>query len=315
MIWIEVLSRSYIVLARHRCAGPEIRIGRGYDNDVVVDDPYVDARHVRIVRDAANVLVAEDVGSVNGLYTDRSPRRVERLVVDGNGLIGIGRSYLRIREAGHDVAPARMARAQALSVPVLVALGAATLGAEALSLWLSGTSEPKPSDYLGPLLILCGVVLAWTGGWAILARVFTGHASFERTLSIALGAALLLVLGAEVAGIAAFALSWSALATYSYAGAWALLAVICFLQLREISGAQLWLKGGALAGLAVVAVAVQTLMQFEMQSDSSQRLSTEQSDERRHTLPVFRLVPLQSEAAFFAGAAQLKTKLDKDRTK
>jgi hypothetical protein len=312
MIWVEVLSRSYFVLARHRCAGPEIRVGRGYDNDVVVDDPYVDARHVRIVREA-NVLVAEDLGSVNGLYTDRSPRRVERLVVEANGLIGIGRTYLRIREANHDVAPARVARPQALNVPVLAALGAATLGAEALSLWLSESSEPKPSDYLGPLLALCGVVLAWTGGWAILARVFSGHASFERNLLIALGGALLFVLGAEAAGIAAFALSWSALATYAYAGAWALLAIICFLQLREISAARLWLKGCALAALAVLAIAVQTLMQFEMQADASQRFSFEQSDERRHVPPAFRLAPLQSDAAFFAGAAQLKTRLDKDR--
>lgn len=315
MIWVEVLSRSHIVLARHRCAGPEVRIGRGYDNDVVVDDPYVDARHVRIVRDEANALVAEDLGSVNGLYTDRSTGRVERLVVDSNGLIGIGRTYLRIREAGDEVAPARVAQAQALSVPVLVALGAATLGAEALSLWLGETGEPKPSDYLGPLLALCGVVLAWTGGWAILARVFTGHAGLERTLTIGLWAALLFVLGAETAGIAAFALSWSALATYSYAGAWVLLAVVSFLQLREISPSRPWRKGGALAALAVFAVAIQTLVQFEMQSDSAQRFSTEQSDERRHTLPAFRLVPLQNEASFFAGAAQLKARLDEDRTK
>jgi hypothetical protein len=315
MIWIEVLSRSHVVLARHRCTGPEIRIGRGYDNDVVVDDPYVDARHMRIVRGAGNVLVAEDLGSVNGLYTDRSSRRVERLVLDGNGLVGIGRTYLRIREAGHDVAPARVARSHAPSVPVLVALGAATLGAEVLSLWLGETSEPRLSDYLGPLLVLCGVVLAWTGGWAILARVFSGHANVERTLSIALGGALLFVLGPELAGIAAFALSWSALATYSYAGAWALLAALCLLQLREIRASRLRLKGGALAALAVVAVAVQTLMQFEVQSDSSQRFSVEQSDERRHVPPAFRLVPLQSDAAFFAGAAKLKAKLDKDRTK
>jgi hypothetical protein len=56
-------------------------------------------------------------------------------------------------------------------------------------------------------------------------------------------------------------------------------------------------------------------MQFEMQSDSSQRFSVEQSDEGRHVSPAFRLVPLQSEATFFAGAAQLKTSVDKDRTR
>ena len=46
VIWVEVLSRHHDVVARHRCVGPEVHIGRGYDNDVVIDDPYVAARHV-----------------------------------------------------------------------------------------------------------------------------------------------------------------------------------------------------------------------------------------------------------------------------
>jgi hypothetical protein len=311
MIWVEILSRSHFVLARHRCAGPEIRIGRGYDNDVVVDDPYVDPHHVRIVRSSTDGLVAEDLGSVNGLYSNQSPQRVERLAVDGNLLIGIGRTYLRIREASHAVAPARMVEPAARSAPMLVVLGAATLGITALFQWLSETSEPKPSDYLLLLTLLCGAVLAWTGGWATLSRVFSGQAGFERNLLIALWGALLLELGAEAAGIATFALSWSAPATYSYAGAWALLAVICFLHMREMSASRLRLKGGVIAALAVVAIAMQTLLQLERRTDI---LSADRTSEARaHLPPALRLVPLRSEADFFAGAVQLKAGLDNDR--
>jgi len=58
MIWVEILSRHRDITARVRTASPEVRIGRGYDNDVIVDDPYVAARHLRVFRDEAGQLVA-----------------------------------------------------------------------------------------------------------------------------------------------------------------------------------------------------------------------------------------------------------------
>jgi pSer/pThr/pTyr-binding forkhead associated (FHA) protein len=60
MIWIEIMSRQREVAARFRIAASEARIGRGYDNDVVVDDPYVAAQHLRVFRRDDGHLVAED---------------------------------------------------------------------------------------------------------------------------------------------------------------------------------------------------------------------------------------------------------------
>ena len=34
VMWLELLSRHHDVVQRHRCTGPVIRIGRGYDNDL-----------------------------------------------------------------------------------------------------------------------------------------------------------------------------------------------------------------------------------------------------------------------------------------
>ena len=56
MIWVEVLSRQHDVISRHRIAdvaeGASIRIGRAYDNDVVIDDAYVAPHHLQLSRDA-----------------------------------------------------------------------------------------------------------------------------------------------------------------------------------------------------------------------------------------------------------------------
>src|SRR5262249_17971492 len=122
MIWVEILSRSHAVTARHRCAGPDVRIGRSYDNDVVVDDPYVDPHHLRIARDEAGALVAEDLGSVNGLYDVQTSHRMKWLVVDGDRLVSIGRTCLRIREANYAVAAARLAEPPGRHAALLVVL-------------------------------------------------------------------------------------------------------------------------------------------------------------------------------------------------
>ena len=74
--------------ARFRIAGPEARIGRGYDNDVIVDDPYVAAQHLRVFRDEAGQLIAEDMGSVNGTFLDGGKSRQARIVVDGSSRSG-----------------------------------------------------------------------------------------------------------------------------------------------------------------------------------------------------------------------------------
>ena len=93
VIWVEILSRHHDVLERHRCTGPEIRIGRGYDNDVVLDDPYVAPRHLRVFRGATGTLVAEDAGSANGLFTERGPV--------GRGTLRRGRVQLDPRRRSH----------------------------------------------------------------------------------------------------------------------------------------------------------------------------------------------------------------------
>jgi hypothetical protein len=196
---------------------------------------------------------------------------------------------------------------------MLAMLGAATLGAAALSQWLAETSEPKPSEYLLLLLAVTGVALVWTGAWTALSLILSRHAGFERNLLIALGGVLLVAIGDGVIGIAAFALSWGAIDTYAYAGAWGLLALVCFLHMREMSASRLRLKGGVIAALAIVAIGMQTLFQVDRGTDAA---SVErQSEVRRHLPPAFRLVPLESEADFIAAAARLKARLDSDRAR
>jgi hypothetical protein len=179
VVWVEVLSRHREVVTRHRCVGSELRVGRAYDNDVVIDDPHTAPHHLSIRRGDDGRFVAEDLGSANGLYLDRGRRRVERVVLDGEMLLRIGHTFVRIRQADHAVAPERVVPHRAHHWALMLGLGLGIVAIEATSLWLNETSEPMPSRYLRPLLAVAAIALLWAGGWAVLARIFAGQARFE----------------------------------------------------------------------------------------------------------------------------------------
>ncbi len=308
MIWVEILSRHRDVVARHRCEGAEIHIGRGYDNDVILDDPFVAPRHLRVYRGEDGKWIAEDLGSANGLFASEGGDRVPRLVVDGDQPLRIGRTHLRIREASHQVAAERAMVPVGRSWPRALGLAGALIALELVSVWLAETTEPQASRYLLPVLLLVVLLLAWTSVWAVLSRIFAGQARFERHLVIALTMLLAFSVYEEACDIGAFALSWRVLADYSYIGAWALIATLCFLHLREIGPAHLKLKAGVVGGLAVAVIGAQTLAQSEMRA-----WMTQQSYLRDLKPPMMRIAPPQTDAAFFADAKGLKSKLDRAR--
>ncbi|NPU14699.1 FHA domain-containing protein [Bradyrhizobium sp. 83002] len=310
MIWIEILSKHRDVAGRFRVDAAEISIGRGYDNHVILDDPYVAARHVRIFRDEEGRLVAEDLGSANGLYLGRSKSRKPQLVLDGSEPIRIGQTLLRVRDAGHAVEPERLAGSERGALPIVAAivLGAALVALNAILVWFAQTSEPHLSDYLVPTLTLIGVVVAWVGVWALLARLFSGRSHFLRHLLIAQAGLAVFFLYSELAQIASFALTWTTVFTYGYVVSWVVFAAICFLHLREVGRTHMIAKGIVVGVLLVVAIAVQSLQRSEAFTNSGRPNIS-------HVLmpPSLRLVPLRTEQTFMDDVAGLKARLDADR--
>jgi Inner membrane component of T3SS, cytoplasmic domain len=312
IIWIEILSRHREVAARFRLAGPEVRIGRGYDNDVVVDDPYVAARHLRLFRDDAGQLVAEDLGSANGMFVGGGRTRLARTPVDGKQPIRIGQTYVRVRDAEHEVEPERVVRPALRTVPIVlaVALLAALFSIDALHVWLTQTSEPKALDYLTPLVWIGVGGFLWVGFWALLSRIFSGRSRFLPNLLIALGGALVYSLYEEFAQFSAFALNWPTAGNYAYIAVWSIVAVVCFFHLREVGPSRLVLKGALVTALFAAVIVVQSLQRSEVLQNSGREIST-----RQLMPPAFRLVPLRDEAAFFDDIAKVKAKLDADRAR
>jgi hypothetical protein len=310
VIWIEVLSRHGQVVARHRWVGDEVRIGRAYDNDVIIDDPHTAPHHLLIRAGEDGRYVAEDLGSANGLHLDRDRRRHDRVTLDGESLLRIGHTYLRVRRADHAVAPERVVPRTARHWPLMLGLALGIFAVRITSLWLSETGEPVPSRYLEPLLAVTAAAIVWAGLWAILARIFADQTRFERHLLIGLSGLFFYTLYSESGQFLAFAFSWPALTAFDYVAIWCVLAAVCFFHLRQIAPSRPWAKAVALLLLMAIAVTVQTVVQREDGAAPAQTAYL------RHLMPPsFHLAPLRSEHAFFADVRELKGEIDRDRTR
>lgn len=103
-IVVERLSGDNRQLSHERFDQPCITLGRGYGNDIRLQDPYVCAEHLQIEQlpDSHEILV-RDVGSVNGLLVNGRPCRQAR--VTPRDVLSVGKTRLRVFDSHTPVAP------------------------------------------------------------------------------------------------------------------------------------------------------------------------------------------------------------------
>jgi hypothetical protein len=309
-MWLEVLSRHGDVAARERIDHGEATVGRAFDNDVVVDDPHVAPHHLRIRRGEDGELVAEDLGTLNGLYAEQGAKRVERLSLAGEPGLRIGRTILRVHDAAHSVAPEKL-----LTPPRAHASWASGIGVVLLLMlfglqWLSLTAAPSANKMLLPLLGFVTLLALWTSIWAVLSRIFMGQARFALQLRIAVTACIALVLWDQLTESASFALAWRDMSEYSGLGAWAILAAACWAHLHAIGPRHM----RSVMVLVVVLIAAGALLQYFGRAETRKLIG------QRATLgdlrpPSFRLLPLASSDDFFKKVEETRAKVDQARVK
>lgn len=304
VIWIELLSRHGHVGARFRCIGPEIRIGRSYRNDVVIDDTAVAPEHLRITQGADGAIVAEALEAES--FAIAGERR-DRSLVDGDTVLRIGHTLLRVRGADYPV-PAQMpARPTSWVTPT--ALVVITLALNGLVLWLDETTEPKLTRYIGSIAALAAAALVWTALWAVFSRIFSGQARFGRNLTIGVAGILAYTIYHMLSDALAFAFASAAIANYAFIGLWLLLGAVCFFHLQSIAATRPLLKTAIVGGLAVCVIGFQLANQFDLANPVRQLPIYARS----LLPPAFRLARVKSEDGFVAEIDAMKSKLDADR--
>jgi hypothetical protein len=303
--WIEVLARHREHAVRQRLDADALTLGRAWDNDIVLDDAHVAAHHLRIVRDADGRWIAEDLGSVNGLRVEGERRSQARIELAPGTIVRVGHTQLRLHR-GSDAVPPELPLGRNRSPwPAALVCSAFVLALAVLELWLGETAEPKLVRYVTGVLALAAVALLWTSAWAAISRLFAGHARYGVHLLIASAGLLAYSLYDPLGEFGAFALSWTALARYSYVGAWVLLGVTCFAHLRALSRKRLPLKAIAVAALVALGIGTQSLKLSDWRANYGQPAMLQ-----KLAPPWLRVAAPQEPGAFFAGSVELQAAID-----
>ena len=197
---VEVLDRDGEVRLRHPLGDGPLTIGRGFDNDIVLDDPYADVRHARIVRGEDGAAVLEDLGSVNALGGPDG-RRVTRIALVAKLEVRVGRTRLRFQDPSAALPPALPDQpAERLRVPVwltrpwgqlvVCAVGA---GVTAWDAWSDSYGASQANAGLYAALGLGFLVLLWAGIWALAGRLVVHRARYLAHVALVSGVIALMV--------------------------------------------------------------------------------------------------------------------------
>ena len=197
VVFVEVLDAAGRVAARHRLDRLPAVIGRAYDGDVILDDPYICARHARLSRDASGALLLDDLGTVNGTGSGGG------MALAPDGTVRLGRTTIRIRQPGDPVAPTlrdlpappppSAAAAPDVAVssgrlgsPGFVLLVACiTAGVYVLDSWLGNTDRVTGAELVSEAAAVFSVLALWAGCWAFASRLLTGRFRFPGHFAIA----------------------------------------------------------------------------------------------------------------------------------
>ncbi len=213
--FVEILSRTGEVEQRHQVSNLPIRLGRAYDNDVILDDEHVAARHAMVDENEEGSLQIRDLGSRNGLRYQG--RRQEQLELTGHTVVRLGQTHIRIRRSNFEVEPEALDTSNyqwegwrpALVGAVMIA------GLTASTTWISQTDGFNLIVYLQAVISVLLATVLWSGIWAAANRIFGRSPRFGRHLFVVACAMVGLQLWYVIAAGIGFMFSWESLSRYT----------------------------------------------------------------------------------------------------
>ncbi len=310
VIFLEVLEGES-VHARHRLERFPATVGRGYANDVILEDPKVSASHLRIERTEEGRLVLRDVGSHNGTFRVTPWGRLAELELVEDTRVAVGDTVLRFRSRAFPVedtrimaVPAEPPRRRLFDRPFAFPVSlAVTVVAYSVFEYLTNYQKTNWSGLALAVVLPVTASFAWAGLWSVASKVALRQFHFGAHGTLG-SVGLLGLLGLPmVLGMLSYGLAigpwrhWLFLASYlGWAG------VVLFWHLRYVTRAEPRRLALLLAALLVGFGALTQAQSLLGEEDFSSSL-----DFNRTLLPpAFRLVPARSVDTFFEDTRALQ---------
>lgn len=210
MTWVvEHVHRDGSVVARTAVVGPELRIGRALDNDLVLDDPHCAPHHAVLRLDAQGRATLHDLDTLNGIRVGAGLGKRKRHAVyevQDDAKIHLGASIIRVRNRDWALAPEKLLSLRPIWPYALLAL-MAVLAQAGWEAWLTDVHERSPT-YLSMLSGLAVGLTMWSALYALLGRVLGGTDRFFTHLLIVCCAYLGAIYLHKMLELLAFASYW-----------------------------------------------------------------------------------------------------------
>jgi len=295
-------------MARHPVWRWPSRIGRSYEADVIVDDPFVAPAHLNVGVTAEGRFVVEDLQTVNGMAVLPSAERRALAEVGPEDIIRIGHTQLRIRPRSYTVAPEQTIRRGAtyrrpLMFVIVAAIVLATFVWDAS---VTVRDNDEKALVVMSVLAIITVGIVWIAIWSLASRTAGRRANFAAHGFIACVGVLALEIWTTCIGYAAFGLDAGWLESLGVAGTAVLFGYVVYRHLRLASRARRQVHATVAAIVVILAFGGGAMMTNLMTAmDPSAQIHS-----RNLKAPVFLWVRGVSPTAYISGAEDLKRAVD-----
>jgi len=167
-----------------------LRIGRGYDNDVILQDPHISAYHAEITHNGDD-WVLSDLGSANGSRVNGKDCTDGTTILRSGDTLTLGRTRLRVFDPLHPVPAAtplekpdgafKKLHGRVLPWVLFFAAIGLTVALIYLQLWVEETNSLLIMAAAGTAFLM----LAWALPWAVTGRLMRHRSYFLTHLALA----------------------------------------------------------------------------------------------------------------------------------
>lgn len=320
VVVIEVGDQQGTLIERFRATTFPVRIGRAYDNDLIVSDPYVCPHHCEVVLGEAGELLVHDLSSINGTFAMGDGARSGQLAITADSQLRIGHTLLHFKLPGQtveatrvDAVPRSAREWPPRQLPANIAV--LLLGVFMMTLWdyLDSYTEFKYGHYFfGEQIPAVIAVAGWAAIWSFVSRITTHHFSFFRHATILVSVILIMALGDYLLDFLkfGFAITWP-FEIISMAIIAVGIALLLYWHLRLCSDQK---RSRLLIAASVISVIFVGLVQVNDYLDSQEFRSGPIYPTSLRP-PGFQMVKSKPVDDFLSGSAQLKTKIDREIAK
>lgn len=208
LAWVEILDRHGDVAMRYPVQEWPLRLGRAYDSDIVLDDPYIAPHHLEIFQVENGSYQLRRLNSLNGVMINNLLSKEADAIVSASDVLRLGQTQVRIRPLDFAVSAEKPLTniVWSRSWMGMIFGFVIMLSAHLLSLWLEYSRDDSFKLLVSPLLSDIPLLLLWAGFWALIGRVLSGSGNFiAHTVLASVVVAVVFVVAGILAGYLDFA--------------------------------------------------------------------------------------------------------------